>query len=63
MDMAQKLYDFSYDMGAVDLSLPIPMSVAMIPIRFGIMHNHGLSSLFARSFSSMHNMIRKNSKI
>ena len=57
-----KLYDFPYDMGAVDLSLPIPISVAMIPIRFGIMHNHGLSSLFARSFSLTHNVIRKKLK-
>ena len=55
-----KLYDFPYHIGDVDFNLPIPISVAMIPIRFGIQHNHGLSSLFARSFSLMHNLIRKN---
>ena len=30
---------------------PIPISVAIIPIRVGIMHNHGLSSLYKRSLS------------
>ena len=59
MDMAQSFYDFPYHIGDVDFNLPIPISVAMTPIRFGIMHNHGLSSLLARSFSLMHNVITK----
>ena len=37
----------------VVLNSPIPISIAIIPIRVGITHNHGLSSLFARSFSKI----------